>query len=389
MASCSQTPSSRATAEPNPGQGFARPTAAGQVGSGVPPFWVRPGYRVTEAAPALEEARFLEVDSKGNLYVSQPGRGAIVRLRPEGERFIDPKVFVSGRPTVQGMQWADGWLWFTQSGAVFKARDKDGDGTAEDVVQVLADLPSGGAHWMRSILVTGTYLYTSIGDSGNATDQRTTDRQKIWRYNLDGSGKKLFASGIRNTEKLRLRPGTQEIWGADHGSDWFGRTIGDREGKQPITDYNPPDEVNKYVQDGFYGHPFVTGMRAPRPEFYDRPDIIDLAAKTIVPEWPIYAHWAPNGFAFYDGELMKELKGDMFVACHGSWNRSTKVGYCILRITFDQVTGKPYGAMVLVSTLADQRVLARPVDCVQTKDGALLFSSDQPTPAIYRIAPAK
>ncbi|RYG85323.1 hypothetical protein EON77_05760, partial [bacterium] len=107
---------------------------------------------------------------------------------------------------------------------------------------VLTNLPSGGGHWMRSILVTPTALYTSIGDSSNASDETATDRQKIWRFNLDGTGKTLFASGLRNTEKLRVRPGTTTIYGADHGSDNWAASYGEVGGQQPFTDVNPPCE---------------------------------------------------------------------------------------------------------------------------------------------------
>ncbi|POA60322.1 hypothetical protein, partial [Pseudomonas sp. GW531-T4] len=80
---------------------------------------------------------------------------------------------------------------------------------------------------------------------------------KIWFYSLDGKTRKVWVTGIRNTEKLRYRPGTSELYGADHGSDWFGAKFGDKEGRQPITDQNPPCEFNYYVEGGFYGHPFL------------------------------------------------------------------------------------------------------------------------------------
>ena len=128
----------------------------------------------------------------------------------------------------------------------------------------------------------------------------------------------------------------------DHGSDWFGRAI---EGEnnpsgQPITDLNPPDEMNHYVQGGFYGHPFLVGNRVPRYEYMNRPDIVELAARTIPPAWPTGAHWAPNAMVFYTGEQFpQDYRGDAFVAYHGSWNRERKAGYCVTRVLFDQ--GRP------------------------------------------------
>ena len=88
--------------------------------------------------------------------------------------------------------------------------------------------------------------YTSVGDPENISDQTQTDREKIWHFSLDGKEKTLFCTGIRNTEKIVLRPGTKEVWGCDHGSDNFGARFGEQEGKlQPITDHNPPDRVEK------------------------------------------------------------------------------------------------------------------------------------------------
>jgi glucose/arabinose dehydrogenase len=232
-------------------------------------------------------------------------------------------------------------------------------------------------------------VYTSIGDSGNISDETDTERQKIWFFNLDGSGKKLFASGIRNNEKLRIRPGTSELWGADHGSDWYGRRAGDREGRQPVTDLNPPCEFNHYVEGGFYGHPFVVGNKLPRLEFLSKPDINDLAARTIPPAWSLGAHWAPNGWTFLTRDYFPDHAGDAVIACHGSWNSQPLVGYRLERILFDKVTGEPYGGQWIVRTLGkNDQVLARPVDVIEAPDGSLLFTDNQVTKRVYRISKA-
>ena len=248
-------------------------------------------------------------------------------------------------------------------------------------------LPRGGGHWWRSILVTTDTIYTSIGDSGNITDQADTERQKIWKFRTDGTGKQLFASGLRNTEKLRLRPGTDEVWGADHGSDWFGKPVGDRPGMQPITDLIPPDEFNHYVAGGFYGHPFLIGPRIPRIEYQGRADLVELAARTIPPAWCFGAHWATNAFAFLTKDMFPGHRGDAFVACHGSWNRRERSGYRVERVMFDGVTGKPCGSQMIVGTLSRTgEVLARPCDCAEALDGSVIFSCDF-SRKLYRISP--
>jgi glucose/arabinose dehydrogenase len=361
---------------------------AGTVGPGVPGFVVRPGYRVMLAAENLPECRFIEVGDQGELFVSMPGAGTILELRDsDGDGTFDQRSeFVTDKKTVHGMQYFDGWLWFSTSGAIHKARDTNADGKADEVVTVLDGLVSGGGHWFRSILVTPDGFYTSIGDAGNIEDPARTDRQKIWHYTLDGGNKTLFASGLRNTEKLRLRPGTDEVWGADHGSDNYGRELGENRDHQPFTDMNPPDEFNHYIQGGFYGHPFITGNRVPRFEYVKRPDIVELGEKTIPPAWANGAHWANNGFTFLSRDYFPDHQGDALIAFHGSWNSSRPVGYCIGRILFDDVTGNPYGQLKIVDCLSkDGQVLARPVDCAEASDGTVLFSCDQPR-AIYRIS---
>ena len=357
--------------------------AAGTLGPGVPAFEVRDGYSVTVAAKGLGETRFIEPGASGILYLSQPNSGSITTLKKGGDgTYKKLGVFTSGKKTVHGMDYKNGWLWFTQSGVVWKGRDTNGDGVADEEIKVLDGLPEGGGHWWRSICVTDDGFFTSIGDTGNINDLTETDRQKVWKYSLDGKERKLWSSGIRNTEKLRLRPGTAELYGADHGSDWYGKPLGDTNESQPITNRVPDDEFNHYVEGGFYGHPFIVSNGLPRLEFKDREDIIELASQTILPAWPVGPHWATNGFTFAKTDGLG-AKGDAFIACHGSWNSSVKQGYRIERVMFDPQTGAPMGAVGVVSTLKGQDVLARPVDCAEESDGSILFTVDGGT--IYRL----
>ena len=356
-----------------------------------PGIWVREGFKLTVAEDSVEFPRDMVFDDQGTLYVSLPGAGEIKSLRDTNHDgyYETIKTFVSNYPTVHGLFFYNGWLWFTQSGAIYKAIDNNHDGVADKIETVIpkGELPEGGGHWWRPVMIHNNRLYTAIGCSGNIDIDEGTDRQKIWSYDLNGKDKRLFASGIRNTEKLVVRPGTDEIWGMDHGSDRFGDYLEKKtsNGGQPITDVNPPDEMNHYVQDGFYGHPFIVGNRVPRYEYMNRPDIVELAAKTIVPEWLTGAHWAPNAMVFYTGnQFPSEYKNDAFVAFHGSWNRSTKAGYNVSRVLFDN--GHPYGELKYVNFLTpDLKVLGRPVDVVVAPDGSLLISDDFKG-KIYRLS---
>jgi len=370
--------------------------AKGEVGPGVPAFAVRPGLRVTLASDKLEEARFLCFDDKGTLYCSQPTKGNIVALREPDASGVYRKVsvYIKDKPKVHAMCFHNGWLWFAQSTSIGKARGMKEDGSAQEIATIIpaGKLPGLGGHWWRSLLVDDDGFYTSIGDSTNLTDESKTnpDRQKIWHYNLEGGDKKLFASGIRNTERLLYRPGTKELYGCDHGTDNFGQKFGERTGQlQPITDLNPGEEFNHYVQGGFYGHPFLVGNNMPRPEFADREDIIEMAKTAIPPEFLFHAHWAPNGWRFVTSDYFPGFKGDAVICFHGSWNSVQKVGYRVERLLFDEWSGKPYGSLRLVGTLSEdgRRVLARPVDVIEAADGTLLWSADD-TKQIYRISKA-
>jgi glucose/arabinose dehydrogenase len=368
---------------------------SGERGPNVPAFWVRGGYRVTLAAEKLPQSRFMEFGDNGALYVSHPGPGSITTLfdKDNDGVYETSANYITNKKTIHGMCFKDGWLWFSQSGAIHKGKDSNGDGVADEVVTVIPEdsLPRLGGHWWRSLLVTDDAIYTSIGDSGNLTDESSSnpDRQKIWKFDLKGENKKVFATGVRNTEKLRMRPGTNEIYGCDHGSDNFGLPLGEKKGYQPLTDAQPPCEFNHYVEGGFYGHPFVVGEKIPRPEFQKKEDILELVSKSISPAWSFGAHWAPNGWTFVSKDHFPGVKGDALCAMHGSWNSTNKVGYRVERIMFDPETGKPMGAQMIVGTLAEdgKTPLARPCDVTEAPDGTILFSCDH-TKKIFRISRA-
>lgn len=399
----------------NPRTGLDPQVLTRDLAPEVAEFTVRDGFEVVLAAPGPENARFLEIAPDGTLYVSRPRFSDILSMRDtDGDGIYETATqFVEDMPAVHGLCWQGEYLWFSTTSGIYRAQDTDSSGMADTVEEIIAGLPGEGAHWWRSILVTDTHIFTGVGDSGNITDERATDRQKIWRYSLTGSEKTLWSGGVRNTEKLRFRPGTTELWGIDHGSDMFGDTLGEDRGvKQPFTDALPPDELNRYDQGGFYGHPFLVGDRIPRPEFREHAELLDLASRTVVPAWRFPAHSAANSFAFVTktaGKLPDDFVGDMIVASRGSWNRTSPAGYTISRVMFEKdprFPAMPIGEQVLVRTIvtppaaqsadpnadttaatqdAQPRVLARPVDIVQAPDGSILFSTDLPRGRIYRL----
>ncbi|HIG30373.1 MAG TPA: hypothetical protein EYQ50_22270 [Verrucomicrobiales bacterium] len=359
-------------------------------------IWVRPGYKLTVAVDTIKAPRFMEFSPDGTLFVSSYRKGKIHACRDlDGDGSYENVVdYIEGhdpKRILQALQWHDGQLWLADVSAIYKSRDTDGDGKADALVKVIGEdqLPiTGGGHRWRALLIHNDRIYTHVGDQTNATDEPidVNERKKIWSFALDGTDKKLFASGIRNTEKFAIRPGTGEIWGVDHDIDMIAQSIEGEDKKygQPITDHNPPAELNHYVEGGFYGHPYIVGKNIPNFNFLDRPDIAKLASMTTIPEWTMPAHCSGNGMMFYDGEQFPNARGDAFVAMRGGWNATRKVGYRLSRILFEY--GHPYGEQKMVDFLKNgDTVIGRPADCTQAPDGSILISDDTGN-KIYRLS---
>lgn len=357
--------------------------------------WVRPGFELKVAVDGIQGPRFLAFDPQGALYVSSPSQGKIFRcVDADGDGFFEKATtFIQGKEPktiLQAMQFHDGWLWFAQLNSISRARDTNGDGRADEQFEVLnaTNLPTGkdGGHMWRALLIHNDRIYTHVGDQSNATDEpiEASERKKIWSFALDGSDKKLFATGVRNTEKFVVRPGTDEIWGADHDIDVIGAKFEtDKSLGQPFTDHNPPAELNHYREGGFYGHPWIVGKNQPNLLFLDHPDLQKLAAATTIPEWLMPAHCAANGMIFYHGSQIPNARGDAFVAQRGSWNATRKTGYALTRILFED--GHPYGEQTVVNFLKDgSDIKGRPVDCAEAPDGSIIISEDSGN-LVYRL----
>jgi glucose/arabinose dehydrogenase len=365
----------------------------GATGPKVPAFEVRKGYKVTLAAETPGPARFMVLDDKGTLYVSFPGQAKIVSLKDkDGDGSYEAQAeFATGYKQVHSMAFKDGWLYATSSddGSCRRFQDNDGDGKAdkEEVFLPPGSVPQKGGHPFRGIAISDQYVFITVSDPGNISDDYPSENKSVYRFDRDGKNKVQWATGIRNTEKIQLRPGTDELWGLDHGSDNFGKQYGESKGNQPVTDLVPGEELNHLQEGKFYGHPFLSNQRLVRPEFAKRPDIIELAAKTEPPAWVFGAHWAGNGFTFLEKDYFPDQQGDLYAAFHGSWNSTVRVGYRIDRVLFDKQTGRPYGSQRIVGTLGPDpsKPLARPVDCAEAPDGTILFSCDR-TNRVYRIS---
>jgi glucose/arabinose dehydrogenase len=212
-------------------------------------------------------------------------------------------------------------------------------------------------------------LYVALGAPCNICDLED-NTGKIIRMNPDGSGVETVADGVRNSVGFDWHPVTKELWFTDNGADGMGDNI-------------PPDELNRVSKAGqHFGFPFVGGKSDKLTGMEDKTPPGEMTP----PEIEFEAHSANLGIDFYEGEMFPaEYKNDAFVAQHGSWNRTTPVGYRIMRVKFDD-KGNPAGKEVFADGwLNNGAAVGRPVDIEEMADGSLLISDDFAN-VVYRIS---
>jgi glucose/arabinose dehydrogenase len=243
------------------------------------------------------------------------------------------------------------------------------DGGDFNEPQVVIDgLPSGG-HNTRTVTFSPDYssLYVSIGSSCNVCEEQDQRRAAIMRYNPDGSGERLYARGLRNAVGITFNPITGELWATNNGRDFLGDDL-------------PPETIYKIQEGADYGWPGCHSGRIIDPDFGSQGSCEGIEQ----PQVEMQAHSAPLGLEFYSGDQFPaEYQGDLFVAFHGSWNRSQPVGYKVVRIPMD---GEVIGLVedFAVGWLNNEASWGRPVDIVTAPDGSLLISDDAGG-KIYRV----
>jgi len=339
------------------------------------------GFHVQEYTGGIEGARFMRFTSTGDLLVSSPGLGQVflVERDQNGDGRADGKrVLLDDLDKPHGVALHDGWLYVAETGGVLRVRFDASTRTVSGAPErIVDDLPAGGRHYTRTVGVgPDEKLYVSIGSSCNVCVEEDERRAAIVRYEIDGSGERIYASGLRNAVGFAWQPSTGVLWATDNNRDLLG------------DDY-PPCELNRITEGGFYGWPFANGNRERDPEYETGYDA--EIASSIPPAHDFAAHTAPLGITFYDGESFPEgYRGAGFVALHGSWNRSEKIGFEVVAIRFEADPAKPGGAALreepfLTGFLAGDEVSGRPVDVAVGPDGALYVSDDY-TGQIYRVS---
>jgi glucose/arabinose dehydrogenase len=344
---------------------------------GVANVQLPPGFEVQVFAEGLNGPRFMAFGPDGVLYVADRGNGRIVALPDaDGNGTADSvQEFAVGLDRPHSLIFHEGaWYIGVQTGVV-RLIDSDGDGTADSKEKVV-ELPFNGSHSTKTVeFLPDGRMVVSIGSTCNVCEEEDPRRATVLVYkNGDGDGEAIFASGLRNAVGLAVHPGTGQLWATNNGRDLLGDDI-------------PPENVYILREGLFYGWPRCHSGDVIDPDF-GSPTACDGVEQPVT---RMQAHSAPLGMVFYTGQdaenpFPEEYWGDLFVAFHGSWNRSVPTGYKIVRLPLDG--SQPTGAVVDFATgwLDGESFEAsgRPVGLTIGPDGAIYVSDDKGG-FVYRI----
>ncbi len=306
----------------------------------------------------------------GDVFVADARAGRILVLRDShGSGRADRRfVFANGLKQPFGMAFWHEYLYVGNTNAVVRFRYRSGQTQASGPPEKIADLPGHGyrEHWTRNVIFSpdGEKMFVTVGSETNDGPNESPMRAAISEFNPDGSGHRLHATGTRNPIGLAFYPGSNQLWAAVQERDGLGDDL-------------PPDYVTSIREGGFYGWPYAYIGRHPDPHNSGRPDLVE---KTITPDVLIQAHSAVMDILFYEGNMFpQEYRGDAFVSLHGSWNRSQRTGYKIVRVHFQN--GKPAGGyddFITGWMLSpnSREVWGRPVGLLALKDGSMLICDD-------------
>ncbi len=342
--------------------------------AGISEVKVPPGFRVERYATGLQGPRFIRFGPDGSLYVAERGADRVVVLADsDGDGIVDRQtVFAERLHRPHSLVFhQDAWYVGIPSGVV-RLRDRDGDGLAEERQVLIDDYPTGG-HSTRTVeFLPDGRMVVSVGSSCNVCDESDPRRAAVVIYDgPQADGERIFARGLRNAVGLAVHPDSGELWATNNGRDMLGDDL--------------PPEALYIVRDGLdYGWPRCHNGTIEDPDF-GGPESCRDVAKPVV---NMQAHSAPLGLVFYTGTTFPaEYHGDLFVAFHGSWNRSVPTGYKVVRLPLKG--DRPRGRLEDFATgwlnEVEGNASGRPVGLAVGPDGALYVSDDK-AGMIYRIS---
>jgi glucose/arabinose dehydrogenase len=330
-----------------------------------------PGFEISIFAQNVKNARSLALGDVGTLFVSTRSAGNVYAIRHDGRRATEVMTIASGLNMPNGVAVKDGALYVAEVNRVWRYEAIEKGLPQVPKPQLVYDkYPTDRHHgWKFIRFGPDGWLYVPVGAPCNICEP-ADPYASITRLKPDGSAMEVIARGVRNSVGFDWHPATKELWFTDNGRDMMGDDV-------------PPDELNHAPRHGMhFGYPYCHGGTVSDPEFGSKRPCADFAA----PAKNFGAHVASLGMRFYTGAMFPgEYANEVFIAEHGSWNRSRKSGYRVMRAKV--VGGKVVDYGVFAEgwlDVASDRAWGRPVDVLVMPDGALLVSDDH-ADAIYRI----
>jgi glucose/arabinose dehydrogenase len=341
---------------------------AGQARLDLPP-----GFSASVYASGLHTPRFMAFGPDGTLFVADEGSGTVRALPdPRHTGKATGNVVVADNLDNPSSLAFDGNTLYIGETTKIRRLTLGPDLRATSNRVIVGDLPADGNHFTRTVLLgPDKKLYVAIGSSCNVCEESDPHRASVWVYQLDGSGSggRRHARGLRNAVGLAVNPWNGQIWATNNGRDLMG-------------DDTPPETVYALRDGADYGWPRCHAGDIVDPDF-GKPGDCDGIVKPLV---EMQAHSAPLGLAFYDAAQFPSAYRGLYVAFHGSWNRSTPTGYKVVFIPLDgrgNVAG-PARDFATGWLASGNRAIGRPVGVTAGPDGALYVSDDK-AGLIYRI----
>lgn len=332
------------------------------------------GFKI-EVFAEVQDARSMALSPSGVVYVGNKDKDKVYALKDTNGDFKADKKWVvaSGLNMPNGVAFNDGDLYIAEISRITKLPGIESklDNPGKPVV-VKDDYPTESHHgWKYIAFGPDGKLYVPVGAPCNICESKNEIYASITRLNKDGSGREIFAKGVRNSVGFTWHPETKELWFTDNGRDMLGDDV-------------PSCELNLASAAGMhFGYPYCHQGSVKDPEFGAKRPCSDFTG----PADKLGPHVAPLGLKFYTGNMFpSSYKNQLFVAEHGSWNRSKKSGYnvSLVKMAGHEVSGHEVFASGWMDD-ATQKVWGRPVDVLILPDGSMLVSDDQAN-VIYRIS---
>jgi glucose/arabinose dehydrogenase len=336
------------------------------------------GFTVTKFADGFENPRWTYIAPNNDIFVVESGTRSsknqitVLRDKDKDGKFETREVFIDGLNKPFGMLVLKDFFYIANTDGLYQYPYKNNPLKLETKGVKILELPAGGYnnHWTRNLLANadGTKIYVSVGSGSNVAENgidKEIRRACILEINPDGTGEKIYASGLRNPVGMDWNPANNELWTAVNERDELGEDL-------------VPDYITSVKKDGFYGWPYsyFGNILDPRMKGQGK----DFAAKAIVPDVPVGSHTASLGLAFYDKKVFPaKYQNGAFVGQHGSWNREKISGYKVVFVPF--ANGKPSGKAEdfltgFISNDEKAEVYGRPVAVTVMNDGSLLVNDD-------------